>query len=556
MNYSSKSIASALTAGVIVDNAGRAIMTTLRNYGVDTVFGIPGTHNLELYRPLKELGIRPVTSRHEQGAGYGADGWSQQTGLPGIVITTSGPGLLNALSAAGTAYCESRPLIILSPGASEGQEFADNGALHETKNPTGAVGAIVEWSRRVHSATEAVQAVHDAFELFRYGRPRPVHIEVPLNILEGLSDCPESLKRARPVRASMEADYGDVLAAAKTLRQALRPLIIAGGGALRSSSDLSSLAELLNAPVITTLNGKAAIPEAHALSLASDIRLPSMQTFINDSDAILIVGSKLGDAELWGGTISPVGIVVRIDILESQLQKNVKSEISLVGDSSTVIRQLMECLLECAKSQPSVSFHKLQHRSEQLDSVRLEAAAEARSISPQLYSIAKAIAGALPENAIVSGDSSQITYFGMSSVVRQDLAHSFLYTPTYATLGYGLPASIGAKVASPHRPVICVLGDGALMFSIQELMTAVEQEISITVVCVDNGGYGEILQNERDRGIEPVGVVLRQPDWVELANAFGARGYLIADLEELSLVVARVINAPGVDVLHVPLHRF
>lgn len=531
-------------------------MTTLRNYGVDTVFGIPGTHNLELYRPLKELGIRPVTSRHEQGAGYGADGWSQQTGLPGIVITTSGPGLLNALSAAGTAYCESRPLIILSPGASEGQEFADNGALHETKNPTGAVGAIVEWSRRVHSATEAVQAVHDAFELFRYGRPRPVHIEVPLNILEGLSDCPESLKRARPVRASMEADYGDVLAAAKTLRQALRPLIIAGGGALRSSSDLSSLAELLNAPVITTLNGKAAIPEAHALSLASDIRLPSMQTFINDSDAILIVGSKLGDAELWGGTISPVGIVVRIDILESQLQKNVKSEISLVGDSSTVIRQLMECLLECAKSQPSVSFHKLQHRSEQLDSVRLEAAAEARSISPQLYSIAKAIAGALPENAIVSGDSSQITYFGMSSVVRQDLAHSFLYTPTYATLGYGLPASIGAKVASPHRPVICVLGDGALMFSIQELMTAVEQEISITVVCVDNGGYGEILQNERDRGIEPVGVVLRQPDWVELANAFGARGYLIADLEELSLVVARVINAPGVDVLHVPLHRF
>ncbi|NDU79385.1 thiamine pyrophosphate-binding protein, partial [Actinomadura sp. DSM 109109] len=148
-------------------------------------FGIPGTHNLEFYRHLRALGIHAVTTRHEQGAGYAADGWAQQTGLPGVVITTSGPGLLNALSAAGTAFCESRPLILLSPGAPMGEEFADRGDLHETKDSTGAVGAVVEWSRRVHSSTEAVQAVHDAFELFRYGRPRPVHIEVPLNVLEG-----------------------------------------------------------------------------------------------------------------------------------------------------------------------------------------------------------------------------------------------------------------------------------------------------------------------------------------------------------------------------------
>src|SRR3954447_4532608 len=196
----------AVPGQIPAENAGLAVMTVLRNYGIDAVFGIPGTHNLEFYRHLAPLGIRPVTSRHEQGAGYAADGWAQQRGLPGVVITTSGPGLLNALSAAGTAYCESRPLIILSPGVALGAEFADVGTLHETKDPTAASGAIVEWSRRVASAAEAVQAVHDAFHLFRTGRPRPVHIEIPLDVLEGPADVAAGEREARPHPGSRAAD--------------------------------------------------------------------------------------------------------------------------------------------------------------------------------------------------------------------------------------------------------------------------------------------------------------------------------------------------------------
>ena len=169
------------TADRYADTAGRAVLETIRAYGVDAIFGIPGTHNLELYRPLADLGIRAVTNRHEQGSGYGADGWAQQTGLPGVVITTSGPGLQNAMSAIGTAFCESRPLIVLSPGVPLGAEFADVGTLHETKDATAMVGAIAEWSRRVSSAAEAVDAVHDAFTLFQTGLPRPVHIEIPLD---------------------------------------------------------------------------------------------------------------------------------------------------------------------------------------------------------------------------------------------------------------------------------------------------------------------------------------------------------------------------------------
>ena len=137
----------------------QSLVTSLEAAGVETIFGIPGTHNLELYRHLPGLGIHPVTTHHEQGAGYAADGWAQQTGLPGVVITTSGPGLLNALSAAATSYCESRPMIVLSPGPARGQEGADRGTLHETKDTSGAAAAVMQWSRRVSCAEEAVEAV-------------------------------------------------------------------------------------------------------------------------------------------------------------------------------------------------------------------------------------------------------------------------------------------------------------------------------------------------------------------------------------------------------------
>lgn len=548
-NYSLDSTATAASSGIDVNNAGLAIMQVLRNYGIDTVFGIPGTHNLELYRPLTELGIHPVTTRHEQGASYGSDGWSQQTGLPGVVITTSGPGLLNALSGAGTAYCESRPMILISPGVAEGSEFADNGALHETKDSTGAAGAIVEWSRRVASATEAVNAVHDAFELFRYGRPRPVHIEIPLNVLESTSDCPDELLPARPERDRASAAVSEVERAAGVLSDAKRPVIVAGGGASRIGADLVALAEALNAPVVTTLNGKGSIPESHPLSLASEIRLPAIQSLINESDAVLIIGSKLGEAELWGGAIAPAGTVIRIDVLESQLHKNVVSDIGLVGDSAVVVGQLRTALASHTITGSVMT-------AEELSALRDVAVGEAREVSPILHHVATLINDAIPENAIVAGDSSQITYFGMASVVRQETSHSFLYTPAYATLGYGLPSAIGAKIASPDRPVVCVVGDGALMFAVQELVTAVEQHLDITIVCVDNGGYAEINQNERDRGITAVGVVLTQPNWSVLAAAFGGHGFFVNDPAALTDTVAQAIATPGVALVHVSLAAF
>ncbi|MFC7941992.1 thiamine pyrophosphate-binding protein [Microbacterium oxydans] len=522
------------------DTAGRAVLETIRAYGVTAIFGIPGTHNLELYRPLADLGIRAVTNRHEQGSGYGADGWAQQTGLPGVVITTSGPGLQNAMSAIGTAFCESRPLIVLSPGVPLGAEFADVGTLHETKDATAMVAAIAEWSRRVTSAAEAVEAVHDAFRLFRTGRPRPVHIEIPLDVLEAPADVPAEARQPRPVPARVSGESAALAEAARLLAEAKTPVIVAGGGAVDAAHEVTLLAERLGAPVLTTLNGKGVVDERHPLSLGSNLRLAAARAVAEDADVLLVVGSKLGEAELWAPRLEARGAVIRIDISLAQRDKNLAATVGITGDAAAVLDALSTALPAGVRP------------ARDLTAERTAIAAEMRATAPDTVALAEIIVEALPDDAIVAGDSSQIVYMALGSVLSSAHPHSLLYTPTYATLGYGLPAAIGAGVAQTEHPVVTVIGDGALMFCVNELVTAVEQRLDITIVCVDNGGYAEIRQNEVDRGMEPIGVDLVQPDWAALASAFGATGRRVERRDDIASSIRAAITDGGVQLVHIP----
>lgn len=527
---------------------GWVVVETLRNYGVDTVFGIPGTHNLEFYRPLTALGVRPVTTRHEQGAGYAADGWSLQTGKPGVVITTSGPGLLNALSAAATAYCESRPMIVLSPGPARGHEFADAGTLHETKDQLGAASAIVEWGRRVRSAEEAVEAVHDAFALFATGRPRPVYLEVPLDLLEEETSLPAGALAARPAPQPASPDAERIAEAARLLAGASDPVILAGGGSRGASAELRALAERLGAPVVTTLNAKGVLDERHPLSLGANLRLAAARNRARDADVLLVVGSKLGEAELWVEKLEARGAVIRIDVLESQLDKNQPAAVGIVAHAATALAALTAAL---GAGEPAGEARDARV-GETLEAV----AAECRELSAVNTDLADAIAAALPAEAIVATDSSQIAYWGLLNRLRVASPNSTPYMATYATLGYGLPAAIGSRIAEPARPVFAVVGDGALMFSLQEFMTVVEQRLDLTVIVVDNGGYAEIKQNEVDAGIAPIAVDLAQPDWAALAAAFGGAGHRAHSAAELAEAVATAGDAGGLHVIHLPQSAF
>lgn len=530
---------------------GWVVMETLRGYGIDTVFGIPGTHNLEFYRPLTSLGIRPVTTRHEQGAGYGADGWSLQSGLPGVVITTSGPGLLNALSAAGTAYCESRPMILLSPGPALGAEFADVGTLHETKDQLSAASAIVEWGRRVRSAEEAVAAIHDAFELFATTRPRPVYIEVPLDVLERETDLASAETAPRTFAAPAVAEASAIAEAAALLAGAERPAILAGGGSRGATAELRALAEQLAAPVVTTVNAKGVLDESHPLAVGSCLRLAAGRQVAQEADVLLIVGSKLGEAELWVPKLEAAGTVIRIDLLESQISKNQRADVGLVGDAAATLAALNDAVRD--RGENTELFERTAARVRE---IRAAVRSESVELSAVNTELAETIAAVLPPNAIVATDSSQIAYWGLLNTLSPAEPNSTPYMATYATLGYGLPAALGSRIAAPHRPAVVVTGDGALMFSMNEFITVVEQGEDVTVIVVDNGGYAEIKQNEADAGIAPVGVDLVQPDWAAVALAFGGNGCRVANAAELANAVDAALSAGGLQLIHIDQNTF
>lgn len=516
-------------------NGGAAVVESLLAQGVDTVFGIPGTHNLEIYRHLQTGDVRVITPRHEQGAGYAAEAYARVSGRPGVVVTTSGPGLTNAMTAAATAYAESQPMLVLSPGMPTGTEGRDLGQLHEAKNTSAAMNELVAWSRRVRSADEAAEAVTDAFAGFRGRRPRPVHVEIPIDVLTedwtGQADTAGATPAAAP-------DPQAVLRAAEVLAAAQRPLIIAGGGAVDADAEITALAEALGAPVATTVNGKGVVAERHPLSVGASVRLRALQRAAADSDALLVVGSELGDSDLWEGRIRGQ-TVIRCDVEAGQLDKNCPADHPLLGDAAATVDALLDALRDRRGGGTG--------RAAALrEACRTEAAGDAGAYAQ----INAAVRAALPADGVLTGDSSQVTYFGSVHFFDMAAPRRFCYSPGFATLGYGLPAAIGASAARPGAPVAVLLGDGAAMFSIQELMTLTELRIPVPVVIVDNGGYREIEDQERARDIAPVGVRLQTPDFAALAAAMGAHGKRTTSSADLTDLVRAALGADRPTVIH------
>ncbi len=522
-------------------NGGAAVVETLAAHGVDTIFGIPGTHNLEIYRHLPRTGIRAVTPRHEQGAGYAAEAFARVSGRPGVVVTTSGPGLTNVMTAASTAYAESQPMLLLSSGLPTGSEGRDLGQLHEAKNPVGAMDQLVRWSRRVRSTDEAAAAVTEAFGSFTGGRPRPVHIEIPFDVLEqGWSGEARTCAKVQPP----QADPAAVRRAAEVLAAGAQPMIIAGGGAVDAQAELTALAEALGAPVATTVNGKGAVDESHPLSVGASIRLRALQKAAADSDALLVVGTELGDSDLWEGLIRGQ-TVIRCDIDATQLNKNCPADHALLGDAATTLAALLTVL---PADRASVA-----RGSDRAATLRMACREEAMADAGPYAEINAAVRAALPAAAVLTGDSSQVTYFGSVHFFDLPAPRRFCYSPGFATLGYGLPAGLGAAIGRPGAPVAVLLGDGALMFSVQELVTLVEQRLSVPVIVVDNGGYQEIRDQEAAREIPPIGVELRTPDLAALAVAMGACGVRTASAADLTELVSGALDADGPTLIHLDI---
>jgi len=517
---------------------GAALVAALEAHGVDTVFGIPGTHNLGAYAALADSKIRTVLTRHEQGAGYAADGYARLTGRPGVVLTTTGPAILNATAAAAQAWSDSVPVLFISPGLPLHHPGRGNGYLHEVKNQQAALDSVVAYSHRVTSVAEIPRAVAYAFAVMGTGRPRPVHLEIPLELLDEVADVSVvvPIEAARPAAPAAAVDT-----AAELLDRADAPALIVGGGARGAVSQVRSLAERLSAPVLTTINGKGELDEEHPLSVGAGMHHAAARALIAECDVLLAIGTELAPSDLGDVPISADEKLIRIDIDATSMTTNADPAIRLIGDTATVARQLLDALgpssLPFTTDRASAG-HRALHAQAEVDG------------KPWLDMV-NALAPAVDDRTVIAGDSAMACYLGALTNLHVHRPAGFLYPTGQGTLGYGLPAAIGACLAEPDARVIALMGDGGVMFTLPELATAARLGLALPIVVVDNGGYGEIRNEMDDRGDAVHAVALGAVDFPAIARAMGCNGYVVNDPAELTAAVEQAFAADRPTLLHI-----
>ncbi|MGY4525898.1 5-guanidino-2-oxopentanoate decarboxylase [Pseudomonas sp. TE21394] len=530
---------------------GEVLVKLLEGYGVDHVFGIPGVHTVELYRGLAGSFIRHITPRHEQGAGFMADGYARTRGKPGVCFIITGPGMTNITTAMGQAYADSIPMLVISSVQCRNQLGGGRGKLHELPDQAALVSGVAAFSHTLMSADDLPQVLARAYAVFEGARPRPVHIEIPLDVLVEPAD---HLLPGRPVRASRAGAAPQAVALmAERLASARRPLILAGGGALAAGTALARLAEHLQAPVALTINAKGLLPSRHPLQIGSTQSLPATRALVAEADVVLAIGTELGetdyDVTFKGGFAIP-GALLRIDIDPDQTVRNYLPELALVADAELAA----EALLVAVQAQPQ----PVREGSWGAARVaKLRQALTAGWDQPTLSQtrLLLAILECLP-NAVLVGDSTQPVYTGNLTLDMDQPRRWFNASTGYGTLGYALPAAMGAWLGSAEQageraPAVCLIGDGGLQFTLPELASAVEAQVPLVVLLWNNQGYEEIRKYMVNRAIEPVGVDIHTPDFLGVARALGAAAEHVADITQLQSALMQAVARKGPTLIQV-----
>jgi acetolactate synthase-1/2/3 large subunit len=488
---------------------GEALIDLLEAHGVDMVFGIPGVHTVELYRGLARSKIRHVTPRHEQGAGFMADGYARASGRPGVAFVITGPGLTNTLTAMGQARADSVPMLVISGVNATDTLGKGLGHLHELPDQRGMMEKVALSSRRIEKPDELPGALADAFALFASARPGPVHIEIPTDVMvlpaDGLSPQLDNVAPPTP-------DAALIAKAAALAAKATRPVLLAGGGAKGAETSLKRIAEALDAPVVLTTNARGLL-HAHPLAVPASPSFKSVRKLIDEADLVIAAGTELGptDYDMYGdGGFHLPRNLVRIDIDAEQLARH-KTTLAIQADSRAALDALFAAL----------SGGSLQaDGADRATAARKAARAE---LSPRLQAqldVVETIRDALP-GAIIVGDSTQPVYAANLYYDHDRPGGWFNAATGFGALGYGPPAAIGAALAVPNATVICLSGDGGFQFSLPELAVAVDADAPVIFVVWNNLGYREIETSMRDVGVEPVGVSPAPPDFAGIAKAYG-----------------------------------
>jgi acetolactate synthase I/II/III large subunit len=509
---------------------GAAIVEALISNGVNTVFGLPGAQMYPFFDALQLNAerIRTIGARHEQACGYMAFGYARSTGRPGVCAVVPGPGVLNTAAALCTAMGCCAPVLCITgqvPSAFLGKE---RGHLHELKDQLGALSSIVKWTARIERPADAPRVINEAFRQMLSGRPGPVVVEMAWDMMASAEEVAllASAEIPPPPRPSPES----VDAAARVLAGSKRPMIFTGSGAQHAAPEVLALAEVLQAPVTALRGGRGVVAEDHPLGISSY----AARLLYPDCDAAIGIGTRMELPFMrWTGMMTMIDRpeapphVVRIDIDPEEMRRLVPHA-GIVADSAEGARALAQRVLEL-RGAPAAK------RGDIADA-KAAARQAIQKVQPQLAYL-DVIRAALPRDGIVVGELSQVgftSYFGYPVLEPR----TYISEGFQGTLGFGFQTALGVKAAHSGKPVMSITGDGGFMFGVQELATAAQYGIGLITLLFNNSAYGNVMRDQRERfGNRLIGAALQNPDFMDLARAFGVKGYRVNSPEALAALL-------------------
>jgi acetolactate synthase-1/2/3 large subunit len=500
------------------------------------VFGIPGVHTLALYDALYDHPrIRHVTTRHEQGAGFMADGYARASGRVGVALTTTGPAAVNALTPIGEAHAESSPVLLICSGPTDETKGADAGVLHDMRDQFGTLFSVTGQGQRVSCVEEIPGALAEGFEAMKYGRPRPFVLEVPLDVFKEEADVEIAEPAHRPPQ--IPDDQG-LDAAAALIQSSSKPMLIAGGGTQNASDEVVRLAEKLGIPVAITANGQGTIPADHPLL----VREKAMARCLNEADVVIAAGTRLGFrfGQMWQGKPEKL---IHLDIDPAVIGRKFKPDVALIGDAGAGLKAL----------------------NERLDGLKtawdLDGAGPGDGQSPpnipgpfpELLGILRET---LDRDAVVVNDMTMISYQARRTFPVYK-PRTFLSPAVYGTLGFSMPAAVGAKIACPDRQVVSLCGDGGFMYTATELSTAYQQGVSLPIILCNDNTYSAIKRaQDRESGGRHIAVELANPDFVMFGKSFGMAATRVSNGQEFGKALEEALQADGPTLIEVNVPEY
>jgi 5-guanidino-2-oxopentanoate decarboxylase len=534
LRYADRKILEGLMADQQTRPLGAQISHMLKARGVDTIFGIPGVHNQEMYRGIEEAGITHVLARHEQGAGFMADGYARATGTPGVAYVITGPGVCNVMTPMGQAYSDSVPVLVLSSCLDE--TAAKRGQLHQMKDQEIAAGTVCDWSETAQTAHAAYTLVDRALTEFKTKRKRSKHIQVPIAALQAQAvsapaPCQSTLLDLPVASAAAAADVATALRAAK------RPLFIFGGGAGRARDLYTRVVTQAGAAAFTTYAGRGTVAADYPLLYGSYLARPDSADICAMADLVVVVGSELAEVDIWRDHLGHDCPLIRVDIDPENLcgDLNPASQ-QIVGDAQMLFQAVSQAL---EGHQATTDW-----LAKNVVATRARWRAETDAERPGIVPLCDALREVLPDDTMIYSDMTQFAYVAKEVWDMPRPGH-WHHPYGFGTLGYATPAAIGGAVARRGKPTLAIIGDYGFHYTMQELGVAVELGLSLPIILWDNGKLGEIEDSMVRAQIAPNAVVARNPDFVKLAEAFGAYATAPSTIAQMQAAVSQALDADG-----------